>query len=191
MTLFDVCYKRGVEDARAAHDPYLCEEFIAITNIPGNYGFICKTRLDEISTDTWDIRQFVNELHYLAQYKQVQSGVRALLNTLFKTEKQKTYYRIVLDVSQEFYNQGLKDYNANPYSNDMEEFLQTRRMKWGERKLQKRDISDFYSDICIAIYDRQILHEENKNKHSITRRRFEKFQRAIWGAMQTIEEWQL
>lgn len=116
LSLFDHCYARGVKDACRVNDEMMCREFIDKTDVPGRFGFLWKDRDGKFDLNTWDNKQFIMEIIYLATQETVRNR-KKLFAYMTRIINPTTYHFCLLHIAQEFYKQGVLDYLKHPNAN--------------------------------------------------------------------------
>lgn len=191
VDLFDMCYKRGVLDAHQVKDSDMCEEIIRMTDTPGVYGFLHKRRDNVFTTETWDERTWCSELWQLLFEKGVRQKAQLQKFISRRMFKPTVYLKCVMHISQEFYKQGLRDFNAEPHFVMIGTFLKRKFMEWNGTKTSDKYRQDFLCRIQLAANDRALRSEENPNKYKVMRKNFGIFLLALWRGLQNKQDWEI
>lgn len=191
IDLFDLCYKRGVLDAHHVNDSDLCEEMIRLTDVPGVYGFLYKHRDNVYTVETLDAQTWCSELWQLLFEKNLRQKSYLQKFISRRMYRPTVYLKCVMHISQEFYKQGLRDFNAAPRSVMIGTFLKRKFMEWKGTKTSDKYREDFLCRVQLAANDRALRSEENPNKYRVNRKNFGIFLLALWRGLQRKEDWEL
>lgn len=175
FSIFNSCYKSGVKDAEYVSDPDLCAYFAATVRVPGVYGRV----IHGYTMTTHEWRCHIPSINPKCGISM--GAVRYLLSL----ENYVTSFTCALPVAQEFYIQGLCDYNANPQIHDFTLFDNKKLERWTKDNIKPRKRQDMLIDIQNFCCDRSRIDAEHKgNKSAIGERQYVFFAQAIWYAMQ-------
>lgn len=176
FSIFNSCYKSGVKDAEYVSDPDMCREFASTVREPGVYGRVIHNYT--MSKHEW--RCHIPTINpYCSIHKE---GIRYL----FTLENYTTYFACVLPVAQEFYIQGLDDYNVNPTIHNFSMFDNNKSQRWTRKGIIPRHKKLMLFDMQQLCFLRSINDENYKeNKDALKRNRYVYFSQAVWAAMQT------
>lgn len=181
LSLFSHVYARGVCDACRIKDEMMCQEFIAKTDIPGNFGFLWKDRDGRFDMNTWDNRQFIMEIIYLSTNEKVLNK-KKLFQYLTKIINPTTYHFCLLHIAQEFYKQGILDFLKHPNANKLYTILQNPNgMEWTLNGAKRKGRNNTLFKVYQACCDRALRSEEaeDNNKFACKRLSFMNFQKSL------------
>lgn len=176
LYLFMSCYKAGLKDAENVRDDALCEEFKATVREPGVFGRVINDYT--VGQKSWRI-----DLLYI-------NGNRASSTYAYKLLKYmdtvSSIISCVLPISQEFYIQGLDDFNSYPYIYDFDFIDNNRLIKWTNKGIIKASKKDIIIDIQKYCMDRARIDEVSDSKFAINRRNYDFFATQMWNY---LNEW--
>lgn len=178
LRLFGDAYKAGLRDAEWVNDMARCEEHISATREKGIYG-----RVTEPRHDSW--REWKHRLLLMKDMRLANVRAVDLINRIDKP------WRIegcLLPLAQDFYNQGLKDWNDNPVSRVFNGLEIMRFPHWTRRGLRNRTFRQMWVDMQTFAFERGTDYEGAKSINSLTKRKFETFSLATWRALQEKSE---
>lgn len=171
--LFMSCYKAGLKDAEYVSDQSLCEEFKDTVREPGVFGRV-------IHDYTMMQREWRISLLYINGERSSSRYERELLQNI---QPGKGSLSCVLPISQEFYIQGLDDYNKYPHIHDFTLMDNNKLQAWTRRGIVSLSKNDVIIDIQRFCMDRARIDEERGGKMAIKRYNYDWFACSIWGAL--------
>lgn len=181
LSLFDHCYARGVKDACKVNDDMMCREFIDKTDIPGQFGFLWKDRDGKFDLNTWDNKQFIMEIMYLATQESVINR-KKLFAYMTRIINPTTYHFCMLHIAQEFYKQGMLDYLKHPNANKIYTILDSPTgAEWTLNGAKKKGRANTLFRVYQACCDRASMSEEaeENNRFACKRLSFMNFHKSL------------
>lgn len=178
LRLFGDAYKAGLRDAEWVNDAGRCEEHITSTSEDEIYG-----RVTEMRFDSW--REWKHRLLLMKDARLANVRAVDLINRIDKP------WRIegcLLPLAQDFYNQGLKDWNENPVSRVFNGLDAMRYPRWTRKGLRNRTFQQMWVDMQTFAFERGNLYEGANSAGSLTKRKFETFSTTTWRALQEKSE---
>lgn len=171
-SLFNACYKTGVKDAEYVSDKGLCGEFKAIVREPGVYGRV-------IHNYTMSAREW--KLHLLNINPFVTLS-KAITEYIILISGRTNFYSCLLPIAQEFYIQGLDDYNNHPAIHDFALFDNSRLERWTRKGIVSRKRREILIDIQKFCFERARIDNDSDSKHAFKGKRYNWFAEAVWAA---------
>lgn len=193
MNLLSYIYVQGVKDACNARDEMLCRDFIAKTDEAGVFGFLWKPRDVRFDMNTWNDRDFMDEIISFIHSERV-PGRDKLKRYLQRILSPKIYHFCLLHVAQEFYKRGMLDYLKYPNPTKLFTITQSpMNMAWESNGGKKGTRQDTLHRIHEACRDRALRCEESleknpKNKYATGRTQFDNFQKSFKWALSNEEK---
>lgn len=178
LRLFGDAYKAGLRDAEWVNDAGRCNEHIADTKTDGVYG-----RVVEMRKDTW--REWKHRLLLMKDARLANVRAVDLINRIDK------HWRIegcLLPLAQDFYNQGLQDWNDAPVARVFNGLDTMRFPRWTRNGLKNRTFKQMWVDMQTYAFERGNLYEDAISALSLTKRKFETFSTATWRGLTTKAE---
>lgn len=166
--IFMSCYKMGLKDAEYVGDAELYSSFEKEVSIPGVYGRI--NSYERYDVQGWRI-QILMAMQPLG---------RVHIPFLLNMRTRKDFWNCVYPVSMEFYLMGVQDFNGNPTIHDFRDLDNKRMERWTSLGIRHITQSDMMSCIQCFAFRRSMLDSENKNRNSLSRRRYEEFAQKMW-----------
>lgn len=181
MRIMGDAYKAGLRDAEYVNDVGRCTEFITQTQEPHTYGRITDNRF--LLWYEWTTR--------LLGMKDIrQANVRAIeiIRAIELEGKKATIRTCVLPLAQDFYNQGLRDWNEIPISRDLSAISEYHYPRWTRNGVKPRTNKQMYIEMQDFALERgkRVYGLPGNNYH--TPRKFQRFSLAVWhGLMEKSE----
>lgn len=178
IRLMGDAYKAGVRDAEWVNDAGRCAEHIAATKEHGVYG-----RVTDRSTYDW--RRWKHTILLL------KDDTLANIRAVEITARIKNWCCIegcLLPLVQDFYNQGLQDWNNNPVSRILIKLQKMRYPRWTRNGAKNRTFSQMWVDLRTFAYERGSLYEGADSALSLTPRKFEIFSVGVWCGLKANAE---
>lgn len=178
LRIFGDAYKSGLRDAEWVNDAGRCTEHISDTNTNGVYGRVIENR-----KDTW--REWKHRLLLMKDARLANVRAVDLINRIDKP------YRVegcLLPLAQDFYNQGLQDWNDSPIARVFTGLGSMRFPRWTRKGLKNRTFKQMWVDMQTFAFERGNLYEDAVSASSLTKRKFETFSTAVWRGLQTKAE---
>lgn len=178
IRLMSDAYKAGVYDAEWLNDVGICTEHIAETQEKGVYG-----RVTDKSKSDW--RRWKHNILLLKNDKL--ANVRAVE----VTARIKNWFCVdgcLLPLVQDFYNQGLKDWNDNPVSRIFARMDKMTYPRWTRKGARQRSFKQMWVDMQEFAYKRMEQYEDVDSARSLTPRKFETFSISVWAALKDKSE---
>lgn len=175
FSIFNSCYKGGVKDAEYVSDADLCCEFAATVREPGVFGRVIYTHT--MTPMEWRCHiPIINPRCVIRR-----TGIKYL----FSLNHYMTFFSCALPVAQEFYLQGVEDYNSHPTIHDFAMFDNNRMQRWTKSGIVPRSRQDMMTDMQNFCFERGRNDEGYKgHKYAMSSQRYGWFAQAVWGAMQ-------
>ena len=193
MNLLCYIYAQGVKDACNARDEMLCRDFIAKTDEAGVFGFLWKTRDARFDMNTWNDRDFMDEIISFIYSERV-PGRDKMKRYLQRILSPKIYHFCLLHVAQEFYKRGMLAYLQYPNPTKIFTITQSpSNMIWEKNGGRKGTRQDTIHRIHEACRDRTLRCEESleknpNNKYATGRTQFDNFQKSFKWALNNEEK---
>lgn len=178
LRIFGDAYKAGLRDAEWVNDAGRCEEHITSTSVDRIYGRVTESRND--SWKEWRHRLLLMKDSRLA-------NVRAV-DFIHRIDNHWRIEGCLLPLAQDFYNQGLRDWNENPVSRVFNGLDVMRFPRWTRNGLKNRTFKQMWVDMQTFAFERGNLYEGAKGISSLTKRKFEIFSIATWRGLQEKTE---
>ena len=193
MSLLSYIYAQGVKDACNARDEMLCRDFIAKTDEAGVFGFLWKPRDARFDMNTWNDRDFMDEIISFIYSERV-PGREKMKRYIQRVLSPKIYHFCLLHVAQEFYKRGILDYLKYPNPTKIHTIARSpSNMIWERNGGKKGTRQDTLHRIHEACRDRTLRCEESleknpNNKYATTRTQFDNFQKSFRWALNNEEK---
>lgn len=166
--IFMTCYKLGLKDAEDIGDAELYDSFEKEVSTPGIYGRI--NSHERYDVHGWRIQMLMA----------MQSCGKRYQHFLMNMRIKKDFWSCVYPVSMEFYLMGVQDFNSNPTIHDFHDLDNARLERWTSSGIRRMSQSDIMSYIQCFAFKRSVLDSDNKNSHSLHRRRYEELAHKLW-----------
>lgn len=178
LRLMSDAYRAGVRDAEWVNDAGRCSEHIAVTRDHDVYG-----RVTDSETYGW--RRWKHSIMLLNDDRLAHLPVVELAQRITK------WYVVegcLLPLVQDFYNQGLKDWNDNPISRNVSKVDIIRYPLWTRKGAKNRTFKQMWVDMQSYAYERGKMYEGAESASSLTPRKFETFSIAVWYGLNALAE---
>lgn len=178
IRLMGDAYKAGLRDAEWVNDAGRCNEHIAATQEQGVYG-----RVTDAENSDW--RRWK---HCILLMKDIRlANVRAV-DFCARITSQICTEACLLPLVQDFYNQGLKDWNDAPVSRQFTGLAVMRYPRWTRKGLRNRTFKQMWVDMQTFALQRSDQYKGASSHKSLTPRKFERFSLETWRALQRNTE---
>lgn len=173
IRLMNDAYKAGVRDAEWVNDAGRCSEHIKETQEKGVYGRV--TDIDKYEWRRWKHNILLMKDVNFAESRAVEFTSR--INNWFCTEG------CLLPLAQDFYNQGLQDWNDYPVSRSVLGLESKRYPRWTRKGIKNRHFKQMWVDMQTFAYERSKQYVDVNSANSLTERKFETFMVQVWKAL--------
>lgn len=174
IRLFNDCYKTGLRDAESVYDKIMCDELKEEVSEPGVYGFVTKP---------YRMEQKEWRLH-LMLINGTNSRNKNVDNYLSYLTPNSGYFLCVLPIAQDFYVQGLDDFNKNPTLIDLSIIDNNKLIRWTRKGIVDRSMTEIIIQIQDFCFNRKRTAKESESKKSIKSVYYDWFSEEIWANIQ-------
>lgn len=178
LRLMSDAYRAGVRDAEWVNSAGRCSEHILTTQEHDVYG-----RITDSETYGW--RRWKHSIMLLNDDRLANIPIVELAQRI---KKWSCAEGCLLPLVQDFYNQGLKDWNDNPVSRNVSKVDTMRYPLWTRNGAKNRTFKQMWVDMQTYAYERGKRYEGADSKTSLTPRKFEVFSIAVWQGLNAQAE---
>lgn len=174
IRLFNSCYKAGVMDAERVCDEQYCERFKEEVRCAGVFGRVIdehymgwhEWRLNLLLIIGADVK--INHISDFLMRLRINSG----------------YSLCVLSLAQEFYIQGLDDFNAYPVIRDFSLFEGDKLQRWTRQGIVSRTIKTMIIDMQrFCIIRKRVEDASSNKKNPLKSNYYDWFVEDIWASL--------
>ena len=143
LRFFDVCFKRGVEEAYRMEDDYAVRDFVFLHESPASFGSL-------MSSEEVDWRSFRFVLYRWAR----ESNMTPLAENCILAAKRCNYLWCIFPFCMWFYLMGVKEWLGYPSPQPLEVFKMTPRVHWNPKvtpsKITRMDFISYMHEAAFA-----------------------------------------